>query len=148
LCTNSDISRTVHRPRVVSVKRIVLRIATTRRENEPERNVLSNSKYVCLLHDVIFLLLQVDKWCDVFVSCVNVIVICLDACVVQLLGGLAHQRDGQVYHNVNVEVHKKSCVKMIVNFREYTIEQGRHRVRSSRSWRPTEVVQLYPLRLQ
>jgi hypothetical protein len=52
LCTNRDISCTVHHPRVAVVERIVMQIDTTRRENEPERNVLSNINYVCLLHYV------------------------------------------------------------------------------------------------
>ncbi len=148
LCTDKDTSCTVPYPRVAGVGRIVMRIATNRRENEPERNVLSNMNYVCPMLDVTLLLLQVKKLCDILVSCVNVIVFCSDVYIVQLLAGPMHHPDGQVYHNANAEVRKNCCLKMIANFREYTINQGRHRARSSRSWRLTEVVFLCTLTLQ
>jgi hypothetical protein len=148
LSTNKATSCTVPYPRVAGVGRIVMRIATNRRENEPERNVLSNMNYVCLMVDVTLLLLQVKKLCDILVSCVNVRVFRFDVYIVQLLGGPIHHPDGQVYHNANAEVCKNPCVKMIANFREYTIYQGRHRARSSRSWRLTEVVFVCTLILQ
>jgi hypothetical protein len=60
----------------------------------------------------------------------------------------SEQPDGQGDYNANAEVRKNCCVKMIANFREYNLNQGRHRARSSRSWRPTEVVFLCTLTLQ
>jgi hypothetical protein len=91
---------------------------------------------------------QVGERCDGYGTCANVIVFCRDACVVQMLGEVTNQLDVQVHHKVNVEVRKKNCVKSMVNFREYTIKQGRHRIRSSRSWRTAEVVLMYILILQ
>jgi hypothetical protein len=130
------------------VKRISLRIVITRRENEPERNVLSNIIYVCLSHVEILVPWQVGARCDGYGICVNVTVFCRDACVVKKMGELTNQCDVQVSHKVNVEVRKKNCVKLMVNFREYTINQGRHRIKSSHSRRPVEVVLMYILILQ
>jgi hypothetical protein len=58
------------------------------------------------------------------------------------------QSDVRGYYNTNAAVRKDCCVKMKANFREYNLNQGRHRARSSHSWRPTEVVFLCTLTLQ
>jgi hypothetical protein len=227
-CTVKDVSCTVSHPRVGGAERVVMRIVTNRRENEPERNVLSIMNYVCSVHDVTLLLLYDKMLCKNLSTCVNVIVFYSCVYIVQLLvgpvslpgcvlllpellcktflicvnvvmsyfwlyivqrkvdtvslpcGGLlllrffSHvprgkmlinswlpvyfvrkvcttdggQSDVRGYHNTNAAVRKNCCVKMKANFREYNLNQGRHRARSSRSWRSTEVVFLCTLTLQ
>jgi hypothetical protein len=64
-----------------------MRIVTNRRENEPERNVLSIMNHVCSVHDVTLLLVHDKILCKILSSCVNVIVFYSCVYIVQLLVG-------------------------------------------------------------